>query len=137
MHVDADAHHGKRNRRLPSVCASTRMPPALRGPISRSLGQRRSTARPETARIASAAASPAASGKQRQARGGNLRAQQDADVEPFAGGRVPAVIAAPAAGGLLIGKVDRAVRRAAARGGQGIGVGGIGDAEKNAACRQR
>ena len=75
--------------------------------------------------------------QQRQARGGNLRAQQHADVEPLAGGRVPAVIAAAAAGPLLIGKVDGAVRRAAAGGGQRVGVGGIGDAQKNAACRQR
>ena len=39
-----------------------RTPPALRGPISRSFGQRRSTVKALAARIAEAAASPAASG---------------------------------------------------------------------------
>ncbi len=41
--------------------------------------------------------------KKRQARGGKLRAQKNADVEAFAGGGNPAVIAAAAAGQLLVG----------------------------------
>ena len=135
--VDADADHGKGNRSCPRVFDSTRMPPTLRGPISRSLGQRRSTVEPATRANRLGSGQSRGQRKQRQAAGGNLRAQQHAHVKPFARRRVPGVIAAPAAGQLLIGKVDRAVRRAAARGIQGVGVGRIGDRQKNAACRQR
>ena len=37
------------------------------------------------------------------------------------------MIAAAAAGQLLVGKIDRAMRRATAGGGEGIGVRGVGD----------
>ena len=68
--------------------------------------------------------------QKRQARGGNLRPEKNADVEPFAGDRDPTVIAATAPGQLLIGEIDRTMRATIARGGDGIGVCRAGDAGK-------
>ena len=84
--------------RLASISTSTRMPPALRGPISRSLGQRRSTVQAGDGANGLGGGKSGGQRQQRQASGGNLRAQQHAHVEPLAGGRVPGVIAASAAG---------------------------------------
>ena len=112
------------------------MPPALRGPISRSLGQRRSTVEAGGGANRLGGGQSRGQRKQRQASGGNLRAQQHAHIKPFARGRVPRVIAAPAAGQLLIGKIDRAVRRSAARGIMRIGVGGISDRRKMQLARK-
>src|SRR5271157_1827681 len=64
--------------------------------------------------------------QQRQTGGGDLRAQQDAYVKAFTGVRAPDVIAAPASGQLLIGKVDRAVRCGLAGAIQCVCVCGIG-----------
>ena len=46
VNVDADAHDCVERTSPFSIFDSTRMPPVLRGPISRSLGQRRSTLEP-------------------------------------------------------------------------------------------
>ena len=83
---------------LDSRFASTRMPPVLRGPISRSLGQRRSAASAADGANGIGGGQAGGQRQKRQARGGNLRAEQNADVESFAGGGDPAVIAASAAG---------------------------------------
>ena len=96
--VDADADDRVGRRLLDSSLASTRMPPVLRGPMSRSLGQRRSTARPAAACDGVGGGEAGDERQQRQACEGNLRAQQDADVEALAGGGMPGVIAAAAAG---------------------------------------
>src|ERR1017187_5113216 len=63
--------------------------------------------------------------KQRQTDGGKLRTQQHAHVKSFTSSRIPLVIAAPAAGQLLISQVDRTVRRPAACGIDRIGVRGV------------
>jgi len=54
-------------------------------------------------------------------------AHQHADVQAFAGGGVPGVIASASAGELLIGEVDRAVGCTAAGGFHCVGVGGASD----------
>ncbi len=78
----------------------------------------------------SAAAKPAASGKSGRREAGNLRTKKDADVKPFTSSGDPTVIAAPPARRLLIGEEDRAMRPAATGGGDGVGIGGSGDAGK-------
>src|SRR3954453_15768274 len=75
---------------------------------------------------------------QRQECGGKLGSQQDTGVEALAGRRAPRMIAAPAAGGLLIGKIDRTLGCPVASGRHGIAVGGSGDREEvHPACVDR
>ncbi len=64
--------------------------------------------------------------QQRQTSSGNPRAQQHADVKSLTGGGVPGMVAASAAGQLLVSKIYRPVRRTGARCSKRIRVGGIG-----------
>ena len=86
------------------------MPPVLRGPMSRSLGQRRSTVSPRDCADRLRRRQARSERKQRESRGRHREPQQHADVKSVARRRVPGVIAAAPAGSLLIGKEDRTVR---------------------------
>ena len=65
-----------------AVCDSTRMPPALRGPRRRSLGQRRSTIEAGDGADGRGGGEAGGQRQQRQARGGKLRTKKDAAHPP-------------------------------------------------------
>ncbi len=54
-------------------------------------------------------------------------ALKNADVEALAGGGVPGMVATAAAGQLLVGEENGAVRGSGAGGFKGVGIGGLGD----------
>ena len=83
------------------------MPPALARADEQIVGPAKIDRRArQTSRTALRRGQSTASGS-KQTRWRDLRAQQHADIKPFARRRVPGVIAAAAAGSLLIGKIDR------------------------------